>query len=77
VNWSLPGQLLTLLVGAAPLSFALAGDLPDKSRYNLFNPTPKDLLREFATDRPDKTLAQRSGTLRRSIFAPVCSIRSS
>jgi len=57
VNWSLPGQLLTLLVGAAPLSSALAGDLPDKSRYNLFNPTPKDRLREFATDRPDKTEA--------------------
>ena len=55
MNWSLPGQPLTLLVGTAPLSFALAGDLPDKSRSNLFNPTPKDRLREFATDRPDKT----------------------
>jgi outer membrane putative beta-barrel porin/alpha-amylase len=55
VNWYLPGQLLILLVGAASLSFALVGDLPDKNRYNLFNPTPKDLLREFATDRPDKT----------------------
>lgn len=28
---------------------------PDKSRYNLFNPTPRNLLREFATDRPDTT----------------------
>ena len=55
MNWSLPGQPLTLLVGTAPLSFALAGDLPDKSRSNLFNPTPKDRLREFATDRSDKT----------------------
>ncbi|WP_161606855.1 transporter [Fortiea contorta] len=27
----------------------------DKSRYNLFNPTPRNLLREFATDRPDTT----------------------
>lgn len=29
--------------------------LPDKSQYNLFNPTPRELWREFSTDRPDKT----------------------
>ena len=34
---------------------ACAGELPDKSGYNLFNPTPDTLLREMATDRPDKT----------------------
>lgn len=28
---------------------------PDKSGYSLFNPTPATLLREFTTDRPDKT----------------------
>jgi hypothetical protein len=28
---------------------------PDKSGYNLFRPTPDALLRELATDRPDKT----------------------
>ena len=28
---------------------------PDKSKYNLFNPTPKEYLRDFDTDRPDKT----------------------
>ncbi len=28
---------------------------PDKSQYNLFNPTPRELWREFSTDRPDKT----------------------
>src|SRR6266850_2601485 len=27
----------------------------NKSEFNLFNPTPPDLMREFATDRPDKT----------------------
>jgi hypothetical protein len=32
-----------------------AEDRPDKSGYNLFNPTPDSLLRELATDRPDKT----------------------
>jgi hypothetical protein len=32
-----------------------ADELENKSRYNLFNPTPEDLLRELAADRPDKT----------------------
>lgn len=27
----------------------------DKSGYTLFNPTPKELMREMSTDRPDKT----------------------
>lgn len=26
-----------------------------KDQYHLFNPTPKDLMREMSTDRPDKT----------------------
>lgn len=35
---------------------ALAADpLPDKTQYNLFNPTPPQWLREMSTDRPDKT----------------------
>ena len=28
---------------------------PDKSAYHIFNPTPKEFMRSFATDRPDKT----------------------
>jgi len=28
---------------------------PDKSQYNLFNPTPRKYWRDFSTDRPDKT----------------------
>jgi hypothetical protein len=40
---------------------ALAGgageEPPDKSHYNLFNPTPANLLREMDTDRPDLTEA--------------------
>lgn len=28
---------------------------PDKSQFNLFNPTPVSLLRELTPDRPDKT----------------------
>ena len=34
---------------------SLAEEKPDKSGFNLFHPTPDALLREFATDRPDKT----------------------
>jgi hypothetical protein len=34
---------------------AFASERPDKRRYNLFHPTPDALLREMATDRPDKT----------------------
>ena len=33
----------------------VAGEQPDKSRFNLFHPTPDVSLREMATDRPDKT----------------------
>jgi len=32
-----------------------AAEPPDKSSYHLFNPAPKELMREMATDRPDKT----------------------
>lgn len=28
---------------------------PDKSNYHLFNPTPREFLREMSTDRPDQT----------------------
>ena len=33
----------------------LAAADADKSHYNLFNPTPRELMREMSTDRPDKT----------------------
>ncbi|MGD0094142.1 MAG: transporter [Planctomycetota bacterium] len=45
----------------APATPELAADKaekaekPDKSRYNLFNPVPKDQMREMDLDRPDKT----------------------
>jgi hypothetical protein len=28
---------------------------PDKSKYHLFNPTPVEQMRDFVTDRPDRT----------------------
>jgi hypothetical protein len=42
------------------ITAALAGESltttdPNKWRFNLFNPTPRALMREMSTDRPDKT----------------------
>ena len=34
---------------------AAAGAGADKTRYTLFNPTPREQMREFSTDRPDVT----------------------
>ena len=45
--------LLLLAAGLpAPLS---AAEGPDKSGFTLFQPTPRELLRELSTDRPDQT----------------------
>ena len=32
----------------------------DKSQYNLFNPTPVDLMRDFSSSRPDQTTGPHS-----------------
>ena len=49
-RWSVFLSLIT------PASLCGAADeSQEKSRYNLFHPTPGNLLRELATDRPDKT----------------------
>lgn len=37
------------------IPFAVGADAGDKSQYTLFNPTPRELMREMSTDRPDKT----------------------
>jgi hypothetical protein len=49
--------LLLLLGGLShlPCVFSQTPSQQDKRSYNLFNPTPDNLLRELATDRPDKT----------------------
>ena len=36
-------------------TFAAQPPAPDKSRFTLFHPTPRELMREMSTDRPDKT----------------------
>jgi hypothetical protein len=43
--------------GAVCLSLLPVGNsfAADKSGYHLFNPTPRELMREMSTDRPDKT----------------------
>ncbi|MGH7132994.1 MAG: transporter [Phycisphaerales bacterium] len=56
----LPAIALVVAVGAASASAEPEGEAgretrPDKSRYTLFNPTPRDLMREMSTDRPDTT----------------------
>ena len=59
-------QVLRLMLVLVAFSFWFAGTaifaaedegkpLPDKGGYNLFNPTPSDMMRELTPDRPDKT----------------------
>ena len=69
LNWgALLGRLpaavaagVALLVSQAPAQssavdgMSTAGSSKDKKGYNLFRPTPPDLMRELSTDRPDKT----------------------
>ena len=43
------------LINIVALSYAQSNTSVSKKQYNLFNPTPKNLMREFATDRPDAT----------------------
>ncbi|MHB1217980.1 MAG: transporter [Alphaproteobacteria bacterium] len=47
------GLLASALFSAAAPAQAQQA-MPDKSQYNLFNPTPDDALRPFNTDRPAK-----------------------
>ncbi|MFO1501816.1 MAG: transporter [Verrucomicrobiota bacterium] len=50
-----------LILGGFLLGFGLEAACaealvsPDKSHYTLFHPTPRELMRELTTDRPDKT----------------------
>lgn len=50
---SLPLPLLH--AGTAAQESVVPLPSPDKSQYNLFHPTPRDLMRELAPDRPDTT----------------------
>ncbi len=44
-----------LLALGTALASVNAAETPDKSRYHLLRPTPREFMREMSTDRPDKT----------------------
>ncbi len=48
-----PGPVLGCLLAVA--MSAAAATPGDKSGFHLFNPTPRELMREMSTDRPDQT----------------------
>ncbi len=50
------GMLATaLLLGSANARPSFESPPPDKSGYTLVNPTPRELMRDMSTDRPDAT----------------------
>lgn len=49
------GGIAIAILGIAVSSAVAQETRPDKSRYHLFDPTPRELMREMSTDRPDKT----------------------
>ena len=46
--------------GSRRASAAGEGAGPDKGAYTLFNPTPRELMREMSTDRPDVTESSKT-----------------
>jgi len=52
---SLPSLCTALTVSAAAPAHGADAPAPDKFGYHLFNPTPKELMRDLSTDRPDTT----------------------
>jgi Putative MetA-pathway of phenol degradation len=51
---SLPALMLAFALSPGVVHAADDAPAPDKSQYNLFNPTPDAALRSFAPDRPAK-----------------------
>ncbi len=56
-HWATALLFLPLLgsLSAFGQNSTASDQVAEKSAYNLFNPTPRTLLRELTTDRPDKT----------------------
>lgn len=55
-SWrSRPAPGWTLLFVALSAQSAPAAEPADKRQYHLFNPTPREFMRELSADRPDKT----------------------
>jgi hypothetical protein len=62
ILWLLPFAIASSRIFAAeteaellPIEELIGGPSADKSQYTIWNPTPRDLMREMSTDRPDKT----------------------
>ena len=51
----LPLLLAPAFLSCASIAYAQSVAPVDKSRYTLFNPTPREYMRELSTDRPDQT----------------------
>lgn len=52
----MPNRSFFVFATAIPvLAFSAAAADPNKNQFHLFNPTPRDFMREMSTDRPDKT----------------------
>ena len=49
------GGLATNAQNSSGVAKPLGEGPPDKSIYDLFHPTPRELMREMSTDRPDQT----------------------
>ena len=47
--------LFSFIAFSIPLVSAAAGSSAEKAQYHLFNPVPKEKMRDFVTDRPDRT----------------------
>lgn len=48
-------KVLFSLVYLLSTTLCYAEEVSEKNKYNVFNPTPKEKMRELSTDRPDKT----------------------
>ena len=48
-------SLIITFALALPLLASAAGTVEEKAQYHLFNPVPKEKMRDFVTDRPDRT----------------------
>ena len=47
--------IVLLTMALSPMSVLADEPSPDKSGYTLFNPTPRELMRDLSADRPDAT----------------------
>jgi len=54
-NQMMSWWLVATMLGTAAWAYGQPAARPDKDAYTLFNPTPRHLMRDMSTDRPDTT----------------------